>query len=80
MEFALIPVGAEPHDLEPPGERILHAVRTLEIDYLDNHITATCTVGTAACTLQDSPGILARAGQALYQAKNADRDRWMVAG
>ncbi|MDH5469740.1 MAG: diguanylate cyclase [Gammaproteobacteria bacterium] len=80
-EFALILVDAEPHDVERLGERVLHAVRTLEVEYLDNHITATCSVGIATCTFQDSAETLVRrADQALYQAKNAGRDRLMVAG
>jgi diguanylate cyclase (GGDEF)-like protein len=79
-EFALILVDAEPHDLERLGERILHAVRALEVEYLDNHITVTCSVGIATCSFQDSADTLVRrADQALYQAKNAGRDRLMVA-
>ena len=53
---------------------------TLEVEYLDNHITVTCSVGIATCTFQDSADTLVwRADQALYQAKNAGRDRLMVA-
>jgi diguanylate cyclase (GGDEF)-like protein len=79
-EFALILVDVESHDLERLGERILHALRALEIEYLDSHITVTGSVGIANCTFQDSTDTLVRrADQALYQAKHAGRDRLMIA-
>jgi len=78
-EFALILVDAEPHDLESLGERILKAVRALNIDYLDSSITVTCSVGIATGTPQDSTvTLLRRADQALYQAKQDGRDRLVL--
>ena len=77
-EFALILVDAEPHDLESLGERILQAVRALKIEYLDNMITLTCSVGITTGTPQDSTEtLLRRADQALYQAKQDGRDRFV---
>jgi diguanylate cyclase (GGDEF)-like protein len=78
-EFALILVDAEPHDLVSLGERILQAVRALNIEYLDNKITLTCSVGIATGTPQDSTEtLLRRADQALYQAKQDGRDRFVL--
>jgi diguanylate cyclase (GGDEF)-like protein len=78
-EFALILVDAEPHDLESLGERILQAVRALNIEYLENMITLTCSVGIATGTPQDSTEtLLRRADQALYQAKQDGRDRFVL--
>ena len=79
-EFALILVDAEPDDLTPLGERILDAVRALEIDYLDSCISLTCSIGIATGTPQDSSEtLLRRADAALYQAKQDGRDRLVLA-
>ena len=79
-EFALILVDAEPDDLPRLGERVLEAVRGLEIDYLDEQITLTCSVGIASAKPQDSSSsLLRRADTALYQAKQDGRDRLVMA-
>ena len=79
-EFALILVDAEPDDLPAMGERILNAVRAMSIDYLDNSIAITCSVGIAPGTPQDSAEtLLRRADQALYEAKDTGRDKFVVA-
>jgi diguanylate cyclase (GGDEF)-like protein len=80
-EFAMILVDVGPADLAALGERVLEAVRALSIDYRDNSIRLTCSAGIAACTLQDSAEtLLSRADQALYQAKQAGRDRIVITG
>jgi len=80
-EFAVILVDVEPADMAPLGERILKAVRALSIDYQDNNIRLTCSVGIAACTQLDrAETLLSRVDQALYQAKQAGRDRSVFAG
>jgi diguanylate cyclase (GGDEF)-like protein len=79
-EFALILVDAVPHNLATLGERALEAIRALSIDYLDNNINVTCSIGIAAGTQHDSAEtILRRADQALYQAKQGGRDRLVLA-
>ena len=79
-EFALILVDAEQGNLAALGERALEAIRALNIDYLDNSISVTCSIGIAAATQQDSAETLVRrADQALYRAKEAGRDRVVVA-
>jgi diguanylate cyclase (GGDEF)-like protein len=79
-EFALILVDAEPDDLAALGERALEAVRAQSIDYLDNSLTVTCSIGIATCTPQDSAEtLLRRADEALYQAKQTGRDRVVIA-
>jgi diguanylate cyclase (GGDEF)-like protein len=80
-EFAVILVDVEPADLAPLGERILEAIRALSIDYRDNSIQLTCSAGVTVCTPQDNAEtLLSRADQALYQAKQAGRDRTVLAG
>lgn len=80
-EFAVILVDVEPADLAPLGERILETIRALSIDYLDNNIRLTCSAGAAVCTPQDSAEtLLGRADKALYRAKQAGRDRTVIAG
>lgn len=79
-EFALILVDASPADLERLGERVLEAVRALEIEYLEHRITLTCSIGIATAVPQDSAeSVLRRADQALYQAKQDGRDRLVPA-
>ena len=79
-EFALILVDASPVDLERLGERVLEAVRALEIEYLEHRITLTCSIGIATAVPQDSAeSVLRRADQALYQAKQDGRDRLVLA-
>jgi diguanylate cyclase (GGDEF)-like protein len=79
-EFALILVDAEPDDLARLGERVLDAVRALEINYLDSCINLTCSIGIATGTPQDSSEtLLRRADAALYQAKQDGRDRLVQA-
>ena len=79
-EFALILVDAERDDLRRLGERVLEAVRALEIEYLDHSITLTCSIGIATGTPQDSAEtLLRRADQALYRAKQDGRDRLRLA-
>ena len=79
-EFALILVDAEPEYLGTLGERALEAIRALKIDYLDATISVTCSIGIATGTAQDSSeSLLRRADQALYRAKEAGRDRLVIA-
>ena len=78
-EFAVILVDVEPGDLAALGERILAAVRDLNIDYRDTSIRLTCSIGIAVCTRQDTvETLLCRADRALYQAKQTGRDRLVV--
>lgn len=80
-EFAIILVDVQPADLEQLGERVLDAIRELEIDYQDHCIRITGSEGIATGTAQDTAGtLLSRADQALYQAKQTGRDRVVLAG
>lgn len=80
-EFAVILVDVEPSDLVEFGERVLDAIRDLKIDYQNHCIRLTGSAGIAAGTAQDSPEtLLSRADKALYQAKQAGRDRIVLAG
>jgi diguanylate cyclase (GGDEF)-like protein len=75
-EFAVILVDVEPGDLAALGERTLQTIRTLDIAYHDTAIPVTCSLGIAVCTPRDTPeSLLQRADRALYQAKQAGRDR-----
>jgi len=78
-EFAVILVDVESGDLPQLGERILEAVRALNVVYRDAGIRLTCSAGIAVCTPQDTvETLLCRADQALYQAKQAGRDRAVI--
>lgn len=79
-EFTVILVDVKPDDLAALGERMLEAVRKLDIDYRDNSIRLTCSAGIAVCTQQDTAEtLLSRADQALYMAKQTGRDRVVFA-
>lgn len=75
-EFVMMLVDVKPDDLAALGERMLEAVRNLDIDYQNNSIRLTCSAGIAISTQQDTAEtLLSRADQALYMAKRAGRDR-----
>ena len=79
-EFAVILVDVESTDLAPLAERILEAVRALNIDYNENNIQLTCSAGIAVCSPHESAEtLIKRADQALYQAKQDGRDRGVFA-
>jgi diguanylate cyclase (GGDEF)-like protein len=75
-EFVMILVDVKPDDLAVLGERMMEAVRNLDINYQDNRIRLTCSAGIAISVLQDTAEtLLSRADQALYMAKRNGRDR-----
>lgn len=77
-EFAVVLVRQSPVDALKVAERLLDAVRTLEIELEQGGTLAvTISIGTAALSPQDAglDGLLLSADRALYQAKAAGRDR-----
>jgi len=78
-EFAVIVVDVAPSDLKPLIGRLLQAIRNLRIDYRGATVSLTCSIGVSAYHPEDgSEDLLQRADQALYQAKQAGRDRVAV--
>jgi len=80
-EFAVILSDTETAELEAVGERLIEAIRALTIDYEGNTLQVTCSIGLTVCRPDDSPEtVLRRADRALYDAKEAGRDRIKIAG
>ncbi len=79
-EFAIILVDIEPEEQTSNANRLLEAIRSLNIDYEGTDIQVTASIGIAACRPEDNAEmLLKRADQALYQAKQDGRDRVVVA-
>ncbi|MHB8795071.1 MAG: GGDEF domain-containing protein [Candidatus Nanopelagicales bacterium] len=81
-EFAVVLPGAGRDDRQAMAERIRRAVADAEISESGQHITVTVSVGGAG--MPDQPvrapeDLIAVADQALYAAKNAGRDRCVMA-
>ncbi len=80
-EFAVILPDTKTAELGAIGERLIEAIRALEIDYEGNTLQVTCSIGLTVCRPDDTPEtVLKRADRALYEAKEAGRDRITVAG
>lgn len=62
------------------GERLLEAIRSLTVNHDGQEIHVTASIGVAEFAIGDSAAVwLDRADDALYQAKQAGRDRMVVA-
>lgn len=75
-EFAVILADTTGPDGEMLGNRLLKEARLLQVPYRDATITVTASVGVAEVRpTESSTEWYARADRALYDAKNAGRDR-----
>lgn len=80
-EFVAIVHGGTEQHLHEMGERILHAIRDVEVKTDDGPVRVSCSVGAARLRQSDGAASwLKRADDAMYQAKQAGRDRLVVAG
>jgi diguanylate cyclase (GGDEF)-like protein len=80
-EFAVILTDVESADQAAIGDRLMEAIRALNIEYRDTSIQLTCSVGIAVCRPEDdAQTLLGRADRALYQAKQSGRDRTVFDG
>ncbi len=76
-EFAIILLDVEACDLSSVSQRMLKAIRKVEVEEVEEPLLVTCSVGAAALKLDDTPDLLLRrADSALYRAKEAGRDRF----
>jgi diguanylate cyclase (GGDEF)-like protein len=74
-EFAIVLPGVDVRAAALVAERVLDAIRSLQIDALDDQ-RITASAGLAIARQDDDASTLfARTDQALYTAKNAGRDR-----
>lgn len=79
-EFTIIAADAQPTSLELLSERVLSAVRKLSIEAMGTKITVTVSVGaTSLVPGEQHHAWMRRADAALYQAKQAGRDRAVIA-
>ncbi len=79
-EFALVLQIDTPELARRLAERALHAVRELEVPNGDGAIRVSISLGAARLGAQETPQRwLARADAALYEAKQAGRDRAVLA-
>jgi diguanylate cyclase len=79
-EFVIMLLDVNRDELIALGQRMLEAVRNLHVDYKDNSIRLTCSVGIAANTQQDTAEtLLGRADKSLYMAKRDGRDKAVLA-
>lgn len=79
-EFAIILVDTVPEEQMSIAERLLEAIRSLNIDYEGTDIQVTASIGMSACRPEDTAEILLkRTDEALYQAKQEGRNRVTIA-
>ncbi len=79
-EFAILIPEEDPGTAARLGERLLDAVRDLEVEHEGAQIRVTVSVGAARLRPGEQPERwLARADAALYAAKEAGRDRLVLA-
>jgi diguanylate cyclase len=76
-EFAVILKEVDPKDARALVQRLIDASRELRVSHQGRTIEVTLSVGLAACRDGDTAeSWLARADEALYQAKSAGRNGW----
>lgn len=79
-EFAILIPEEDPETVVRLGERVLDAMRDLDVEHEGEHIRVTVSVGAARLRPGESPERwLARADAALYEAKQTGRDRFVLA-
>jgi len=79
-EFAVILVDIVPEEQASIANRLLDAIRSLNIDYDGTDLQVTASIGIAAWQPEDNAEmLLRRADEALFQAKQDGRDQVVVA-
>ncbi|HVH43149.1 MAG TPA: GGDEF domain-containing protein [Labilithrix sp.] len=79
-EFAILFSDSGPEELAVLGERLLDAVRKLRIEVGGKSIAVTVSAGLAVAQPNEGAReLVLRADMALYAAKRAGRNRWVVA-
>ena len=80
-EFLIVLPNSEAKAAVEQASRLCQHVRTMQIEANDHVLSVTISIGIAQFRIRQEnwEGFLHRADEALYQAKNAGRDRWAVA-
>jgi diguanylate cyclase len=81
-EFAVIAFDAPPTSLAMLADRLLGAVRRVQVTVGSDAVPVAVTISVGAAPViagEDAPTWMRRADAALYQAKNAGRDRAVIA-
>lgn len=80
-EFLIVLPNSELQAAAEQASRLCQQIRKTSIDANTHVLSVTISIGVAQFRVRQEnwEGFLHRADEALYQAKNAGRDRWMVA-
>jgi diguanylate cyclase (GGDEF)-like protein len=80
-EFLIVLPNSELQAAAEQASRLCQQIRKTQIDANKHVLSVTISIGVAQFRVRQEnwEGFLHRADEALYQAKNAGRDRWMVA-
>lgn len=80
-EFLIVLPNSEIKAAEEQAERLCQTIRALQIEANDHLFKVTISIGVAQYKIghENWEGFLHRADEALYQAKNLGRDRWVIA-
>lgn len=80
-EFLIVLPNSEMQAAAEQASRLCQQVRKLRIDVNENVLSMTISIGIAQFRIgqENWEELLHRADEAMYKAKNAGRDRWVVA-
>ena len=80
-EFLIVLPNSEAKAAAEQASRLCREIRKTQIEANDHILSVTISVGIAQLRIRQEnwEGVLHRADEALYQAKNAGRDQWSVA-
>jgi diguanylate cyclase (GGDEF)-like protein len=80
-EFLIVLPNSQLQAAAEQASRLCQQIRKTQIDANKHVLSVTISIGVAQFRVgqENWEGFLHRADEALYQAKNAGRDRWMVA-
>jgi diguanylate cyclase (GGDEF)-like protein len=80
-EFLIVLPNSEIKAAEEQAERLCQTIRALQIEANDHSFKVTISIGVAQYKIgqENWEGFLHRADEALYQAKDLGRDRWVIA-
>lgn len=80
-EFLIVLPNSDAKAAAEQASRLCREIRKMQIEANDHILSVTISVGIAQLRIKQEnwEGVLHRADEALYQAKNSGRDQWKVA-